>query len=194
MKYFFLCVIVLFLNTSIFPQGSYWVNTQLPGPLPLSYEYSVGETCIIFADDTSQAVYAFDINYGDWQKLLVPTELDWIDAAADGNAAMIYNDSIVVGYSAITNSFATLAYTGTLITLSGDTYGCIDNFAFFVTDQLFYVFDADDGTWHSNTYQIPGAAPFHLENLPMHNGRPPDVLPPDWIPQSYPLLSSHPPR
>jgi hypothetical protein len=160
MKNFFLWVIILFLNTSIFSQESYWVNAQLPGPLPLLYEYSVGETCIIFADDTSQAVYAFDINYGDWQVLLVPTELDWIDAAADGNAAMIYNDSIVVGYSAITNSFATLAYTGTLITLSGDTYGCIDNFAFFVTDQLFYIFDVEDAQWYSFSYTPPGSAPW----------------------------------
>jgi len=136
------------------------VSTQLPGNLPSSYKYAVGETCIIFADDTSQTVYAFDINYGDWQVLLVPTELDWIDAEADGNAAMIYNDSIVVGYSAITNTFSAINYTGALITISGDEYGCIDNFAFFVTDLLFYVFDVEDATWHSFSYTPPGAAPW----------------------------------
>ncbi len=159
MKLYFICVMVLFLNTYMLSQESYWVSTQLPNPLPLSYKYSVGESCIIFADNTSQAIYAFDINYGDWQVLLVPTQLNWIDARADGNAAMIYNDSIVVGYSAITNTFSTLAYTGSLVPLSGDEYGCIDNFAFFVTDQMFYVFDADDAQWHSYNYTPPGAVP-----------------------------------
>jgi type IX secretion system substrate protein len=142
-----------------FCQTAEWVSTQLPYAFPGLYHYSLGETCIIFADDTSQAVYAFDIEYGDWQVLLVPTELEWEDAEADGNAAMIYNDSIVVGYSAITHTFSAINYSGTLLSIGGFAYGCIDNFAYFVTDQLFYVFDAEDGTWHSTTYQTPGAAP-----------------------------------
>ncbi len=160
MKKNIICLITLLLQVSILSQESYWVNTQLPGSLPGSYHYALGETCIIFADDTSQAVNAFDINYGDWQVLLVPTQLDWVDASADGNVAMIYNDSIAVGYSAITNTFSALAYTGTLAALSGDECGCIDNFAFFVTNQLFYVFDAEDAQWHSYNYTPPGAAPF----------------------------------
>ena len=160
MKFYIVFIVSLFFSSTIFSQESYWVSTQLPGPLPDYYEYALGETCIIFADDTSQAVYAFDINYGDWQVLLVPTQLDWIDAEADGNTAMIYNDSIVVGYSAITNSFSALAYTGALVSISGNEYGCIDNFAFFVTDQLFYVFDAEDAQWHSYNYTPPGAAPW----------------------------------
>ncbi len=145
------------LSGSALSQQSYWVSTKLPGQLPQNYEYALGETCIIFADDTSQAVYAFDITYADWQVLLVPTQLDWIDATADGNAAMVYNDSVVVGYSAVTHSFSAINYTGSLISLSGDEYGCIDNFAFFVTDQLFYVFDVEDAQWHSFSYTPPGS-------------------------------------
>ncbi len=81
--------------------------------------------------------------------------MEWNFARADGNVAMIYNDSIVVGYSALTNTFSALSYTGSLVSLSGDEYGCIDNFAFFVTDQLFYVFDAEDATWRSYNYTPP---------------------------------------
>ena len=154
----FILICVLYMNS--YCQTAEWVRTQLPGVFPASYEYEVGETCIIFADVSSQAVYAFDIDYGDWQVLLVPTELEWIDAKADGNAAMIYNDSIVVGYSALTHTFSAINYSGTLLTLSGSSYGCIDNFAYFVTDNLFYVFDAEDGTWHSSPYTPPGAAPW----------------------------------
>lgn len=149
---------LIFINLKA--QSAEWVSTQLPGDLPLFYQYDVGETCIIFADDTSQSVYAFDIFYGDWQVLLVPTQLNWNDAMADGNAAMVWNDELVVGYSALTNTFSTLNYTGSLVSLSGVEVGCIDNFAFFVTDQLFYVFDAEDATWRSFSYTPPGAAPW----------------------------------
>ena len=155
-KIFFSFAVVVLLFQTAFAQSAEWKITQLPGDLPLNYQYGVGETCIIFADDASQSVYVFDINYADWQTIIVPTQLDWIDAAADGNAAMIYNDSIVMGYSAITSSFSTLAYSGTLIGLSGEEYGCIDNFAFLVTDQFFYVFDAEDAQWRSSSYTGTG--------------------------------------
>ena len=154
--FFSFAVVVLLFQTAL-AQSAEWKIAQLPGDLPLNYQYGVGETCIIFADDTSQSVYLFDINYGDWQTVFVPTQLEWIDAAADGNVAMIYNDSIVIGYSAITSSFSTLAYSGSLINLSGEEYGCIDNFAFFVTNQLFYVFDAEDAQWHSFSYTGTGS-------------------------------------
>ena len=89
--------------------------------------------------------------------------LNWhgIDAEAHGNAAMIYNDSILVGYSALTHTSSARTYSGTLISFGGFAYGCKDNFAYFVTDQLFYVFDAEDGTWHSTAYQTPGSAPLN---------------------------------
>ena len=160
MKNYLVFAILFFISINSYPQEDYWVNTQLPGPLPENYEYAIGETCIIFADDTSQTVYAFDIYSGDWNVLLVPTQLEWIDAKADGNTAMIYNDSIVVGYSALINTFSALNYIGTLLTISGEEYGCIDNLAFFVTDQLFYVFDAEDAQWRSFSYTPPGSAPW----------------------------------
>lgn len=156
MRYHFIFILAFLFNLNSFSQESYWVSTKLPGLMPTSYHYAVGETCIIFADDTSQAVNAFSLNNVDWKVLLVPTKLNWTAAAADGNAALIYNDSIVVGYSAITNTFATLFFSGTPLNVSGAKFGCKDNFAFFTTDQLFYVFDAEDAQWHSFSYTSPG--------------------------------------
>ena len=139
-------------------QTAAWVDVQLPGIFPANYHYDVGETCMIFADDTSSAVYAFDIYSGDWQVLLVPTKLDWQNAAADGNIAMVYNDSIIVAYSALTSTFSAIVFSGNLANLSAPSFGCIDNFAYFVTDQLFYVFDAEEAHWRSFSYTSPGAA------------------------------------
>ena len=158
---FLLGINVLLLPSSILSQDASWVSTQLPGNFPSNYHYALGETCIMFADDTSQAVYAFDIEYGDWQVLLVPTELSWQSITADGNVALAWNDSIIAAYSAITHTFSAITYSGSLISIGGFAYGCKDNFAYFVTDQLFYVFDAEDGTWHSTAYQTPGSAPLN---------------------------------
>jgi hypothetical protein len=164
-----LVCILLIITTILFAQelgksnsnknlAAEWVSIKLPGDFPTYYQCVIGKSCMLFADDTSSTVYAFDINIGTWQALLVPAELSWKGAAADGNTAMIWNDSIIVGYSAITNSFSALAYNVTPITVSAAKYGCIDNFAFFTTDQLFYVFDAVDAHWRSFNYTPPAVA------------------------------------
>ncbi|HYX10294.1 MAG TPA: T9SS type A sorting domain-containing protein [Bacteroidales bacterium] len=159
MKSYLLLQFVLLTSLWSFSQDNYWVSTKLPAPFPSQNQYALGETCLIFATDTSRSVHAFDINKGEWQLLLVPTELDWIDAAADGNVAMIYNDSIVVAYSAITSSFSALSFSGSIVTLNMTPF-CIENLAYFITDQFFYVFDAEEGEWHSYGYTPPGSAPW----------------------------------
>ncbi len=140
----------------IYAQNAEWVYTQLPNGLPNSYHYKVGGTCIIFVDDTSQAVHTFDIYSGQWKTLLAPTQYDWLGVEADGNAALAWNDDVIVGYSALTGTFDAINYTGSLLTLSGVEAGCIDNFAFFVTDAALFVFDASDATWRSLGYTYTG--------------------------------------
>ena len=159
MKSYLILQFVLLTSLWSFSQENYWVSTKLPGPFPYQNQYALGETCLIFATDTSQSVHAFDINEGEWQLLLVPTELDWIDAAANGNVALIYNDSIVVAYSAITSSFSALSFSGSIVTLNMNPL-CIENLAYFITDQFFYVFDAEEGEWYSYAYTPPGSAPW----------------------------------
>ncbi len=160
MKYFMLCFAALLISSTTHSQNTHWIRTQLPGQYPFSHHQAFGETCMLFACDTSQAVHAFDINQGEWQTLLVPTQLDWVNVAADGNVAMIFNDSIVAGYSAITSTFSAITYTGEQSVLNMIPYGCIDNFAYLLTDQYLYVFDAGDGQWHSFSYTHPGETPW----------------------------------
>jgi len=152
-------ILFLFFITG-FSQDNYWVSTQLPGQYTPYHHQALGETCILYANDTSQAVHAFDINQGEWQTLLVPTQLAWTNVAADGNVALIFNDSVVAAYSATTSSFSAIFYSGDQSSLNMIPYGCIDNFAWFLTDQYFYVFDAGDGQWHAFTYTPPGDTPW----------------------------------
>ena len=151
---------IFFIFSSSFSQENYWVSTQLPGPPSIDSKYALGETCIIFAEDTSQTVHAFDINQGQWQSLLVPTQLNWTEAVADGNVALIFNDSIIAAYSALTSSYSAVNFSGNRVSTTMNPYGCIDNFAWFLTDQYLYVFDAEDSGWHSFSYTHPGEMPW----------------------------------
>ncbi len=157
-KYLLLSLLSLAVIAS-FSQENHWIRTKLPGLPPVDYQCALGETCMIFADDTSQAIHAFDINEGAWKLLLVPTELEWVEAAADGNVAMILNDSIAVAYSALTSSFSVLSFKGNVINLNMNPL-CIKNFAYVLTDQFFYVFDAEESEWVSHPFTPPGSAPW----------------------------------
>jgi hypothetical protein len=128
---------------------------QLPGIFPSGYHYAVGETGIIFVDDTSQSVHAFDINDGQWKTYISLTNATWTGADADGNVAMVWSDSILVAYSTLTHSFSSLQNVGHLIN-SGATHGCLENFAYVVTQTDWYVFDAEDGQWRIYNYTSPG--------------------------------------
>lgn len=151
-----LIALISLFSIIIYAQNAEWVSTQLPNGIPNSYHYKVGGTCIIFVDDTSQAVHAFDIFSGQWKSLLAPTQNDWLGVEADGNAALTWNDDVIVGYSALTGTFDAINFTGNLLTLSGNEAGCIENFAFFVTDAALFVFDASDGSWRSFGYTYTG--------------------------------------
>ena len=52
---------------SAFAQNESWVMYQLPGNFPIAFHQATGETGMIFVDDTSHNVHAFDINDGQWK-------------------------------------------------------------------------------------------------------------------------------
>ena len=132
---------------SLQAQNPNWVMHQLPGDFPSNYRYAVGETGMIFVDDTSNIVYAFDINDGQWKTYSALSNATWTGALADGNVAMVWSDSLVVAYSALTHSFSPLPNVGYLIN-GGAVHGCKENFAYVVGPGNWYVFDAEDGQWH----------------------------------------------
>ena len=95
LQYFILILSLGFL-TSLHSQNPSWVMQQLPGSFPTAYHYAVGETGMIFVDDTSNIVYAFDINQGQWVTYNAQSNDTWTGALADGNVAMVWSDSLVV--------------------------------------------------------------------------------------------------
>ncbi len=147
--------LLLGLTIYIEAQNPSWVMTQLPGNFPSSYHYAVGETGMIFVDDTSQVIHAFDIYDGQWNAYISLTNATWTGADAEGNVAMVWSDSTLVAYSTLTHSFSSLQNAGHLIN-GGATHGCTENFAYVVTPTDWYVFDAEDAQWHVYNYTSPG--------------------------------------
>jgi len=136
-------------------QKGRWMKYPLPDGLPATWYRAVGENCLIFAGAEDSLIVAYDIHASSWYTHEVSTGLPWhASAAAGDDAAMVWNDSIVVAYSALTHEFVTLDYEGSLLG-SDAGYGCSGYLAYFLTDMYFYVFDAEAAQWFQHSYNKP---------------------------------------
>lgn len=155
-KKFIVFLVIFFSSHQLFAQvQGAWVVKQMPDVLPTSWCRAVGENCLIYVGENDSVIYAYDLNSSEWHEHLQPTELPWIyPARAAKDVAIVYTDSIVVAYSAVSYSFISLDYQGTLLNSTSSSVvklnGCTENAAYFVTDQYFYAFDAETGQWHSH--------------------------------------------
>ncbi|MBK7501044.1 MAG: hypothetical protein IPI19_18695 [Ignavibacteriales bacterium] len=79
-----------------FAQNNGWDILNIGHSLTSNNKFAVGGTCLIFAEINSNKVYAFNSITGNWDSTLISTTLEWTDARADGNTAMLVNDSLAV--------------------------------------------------------------------------------------------------
>jgi len=153
--YVIILFILILVNSHYADQKGCWVHYKLPDILPAAWYRAVGENCLIYVGANDSLIVAYDIHSGAWHEHETSIGLPWhYNAAAGDDAAMVWNDSIVVAYSAITNEFVMLDYEGSLLG-SNSGYGCSGYMAYFLTDTYFYVFDAEDAQWHQHQYNKP---------------------------------------
>jgi len=172
---FFIVLFILVLMNSLYAdQKGCWVKYKLPDVLPATWYRAVGENCLIYVGANDSLIVAYDIHSSAWHIHETSIGLPWnYDAAAGDDAAMVWNDSIVVAYSAITNEFVMLDYEGSLVG-SNSGYGCSGYMAYFLTDIYFYVFDAEDAQWYQHQYNKPTE---DIDAIYVNiNGRKDDVL------------------
>ncbi len=168
-------VFTLFTMNALYAgQKGDWVRYQLPDVLPGTWRRAVGENCLIFAGADDSLIAAYDIHAGAWYTYQTSIGMPWrYTAAAGDDAAMIWNDSIVVAYSALLQEFVMLDYEGSLLG-SSSGYGCSGFMAYFLTDAFFYVFDAENGQWYQHPYNKPTE---DIEAIWVHiDGRTDDVV------------------
>ena len=132
-----------------------WIEYETQDTNISSWASAAGENCLIAAATEDSLIMAFDIASGEWHQFVYPIDYDWGYAAVAGdNAAMLWSDSVLIGYSGLTSTFAVENYSGSLLLGSTYGHGCHEDMAFFVSDGYFYVFDAENTQWHSHA--IPG--------------------------------------
>ncbi len=133
-------------------QKGAWVHHDVGFSHSGSVFDAVGENCLIYGYRDSSLVLGYDIIGHEWQEFSAssPFGLGSLTRSAEF-AAVIYNDTLAVAYSALTHSFAELSYQGTLLN-QVDAAGCSGYMAYLFTTSAFYVFDAGSGAWYAHEY------------------------------------------
>jgi len=160
MRYKILFLLFFLTSKSYFAQIDGWDILNIGHPLTSNNQYAVGSTCLIFAETNSNIVYAFNSITGYWDSTIISTTLGWTDAKADGNTAMLVNDSLAVFYSSLHSSFVELRFEGQIIPTPQKLIGCSNNMGYLVSDSRFYVFDSQDLQIRSANYVQVGETPY----------------------------------
>jgi PKD repeat protein len=159
-KYFILFPAILFcLSESVtFSQQEGWSELNLGHDITANNKYAAGGICLIFAENTSRNVYAYNIYSGKWSSKTIPTSLEWKEVIAGGSTAIILNDSLAVFYSALKDNFVILRFEGKIMTLGKRCIGSKGTYGYLVTDTKIYVFDAVDSQIRSLSYTGVGTS------------------------------------
>jgi len=123
-----------------------------------------GEDCLGVTRAQSTSILFFDINASAWTELTFDTQQVFHDLEAEGHTVFAFTDEFLIGYSAYTSDYDVKQYVGTLLEPSPHpSYGCGKNLAFFVTNEMMYVFDAELGHWQQYDYGLPADYANHTE-------------------------------
>jgi hypothetical protein len=153
----FILVALLILCNHKCAQQGVWVKKSLAEPIgSLPWHRAVGGNCCLFLLEESPHLYAYDNISGQWHECTIPTKLSWKKVIAGDSVAMAWNDSLLVGYSALSHNFVPHTFTGTLV--GGVTgYVASNRVTCFLTTDSCYVFDAEDSQWHLYKYSPPAS-------------------------------------
>ncbi|MBN1599143.1 MAG: PKD domain-containing protein [Bacteroidales bacterium] len=164
-KYFLLIQLIIFCFPAdiIYSQQEGWSILNLGHNITSQNKFAIGGTCLIFTENSSRNVFGFNINTGRWSSITASTTLQWTDVYANGNTAMILNDSVAVFYSAHQGNFKQLRFEGHIINISNKWAGCKENYCYLVTDTRIYIFDAEDSQIRSLTYT--GVGTFYASHI-----------------------------
>lgn len=158
-------ILIIFLTffisqaTQGYGQTGAWIQQAIDPSMSGTWLYGAGETVVMVTCQYSQYVYFFDIHSSQWSVVDCHTTQNFKKYAIKGQVAMVYSDSLIVGYSGITSQWDTVYYRGQPLDpnpWTGDpSYGCGENLAWFITNQYVYIFDAELGQWKSHPYSLP---------------------------------------
>jgi hypothetical protein len=141
-----LCLMVLAMPGGIAYSQGHWDEYSLAGFGSGASLAARGDGCLGYTKSNAQILLVYDIGVGDWLAIDLRSIQLFQNVSTEGNVVFAYSDNLLVGYSATTQSWDSITYSGGALT-GGYHYGCGDNLAYFLTQSYLFVFDADVGTW-----------------------------------------------
>ena len=147
-----LVLVCLFVLTiSAHAQGR-WVEYSLDGFSGGSPTSTRGDGCVAYTRDGANMLLVFDINVHEWQEIDLGSPQSFHELTTEGQVVFAYSDNLLIGYSAVSQTWDTVSYTGDHMFGGEYFYECGDSLAFFVTRSYMYVFDAALGYWQYFDY------------------------------------------
>lgn len=113
------------------------------------------EGCLVYTRSNADIILVFDIGTGEWLKAEMGSPQNFQGAITVGKVVFAWSDSLLFGYSAITQDWDTLTFTGDYMAGASYYTECGRNLACLVTRDYMYVYDAEIGAWQSYDYGLP---------------------------------------
>ncbi len=137
-----------------------WVDYNIGKEYANDYLQAVGGNCLIYYPTVNaDTVLAFDTYSHQWHKHPFHLSVLSSNAFAGENAAMVWNDSVLVLFDAIHSTFHNLKYDGEMIHRGSPPYnlpGSIGSLSYILTTEKAYIFDHDSQQWSVYAYTNPG--------------------------------------
>lgn len=149
---------VLLTAVCAFGQTGHWVSYPNDVSGLGAYICDCGGTTGVYGRDETDTLLFFDTNGGAWSEYVRPAMEVWHYIEAEGDLVLAVADTVAVVYSGRTSTIHELPLEGTLLNIETNVWSfrCGPSLAYVATDQYFYVFDAELGTWLQTPMTVPG--------------------------------------
>ncbi len=145
-------------------QTGRWLQTYSGLPFAYDHMQAVGGNCLIYYPSKSaDSVFAFDLFSHQWHTHPFRLSPTGSNVYAGENAALVWNDSVLVLYDALHSLFHDLHYLGEIIHSGSPPYNVPGNtraLSYILTTRYLYIFDHDLQRWFVYAYSNPGNGPY----------------------------------
>lgn len=154
-----LCFTPIFPGEPVYAQTGEWVEVPLSAGMSGQWFWGTGESVAMVTRQNSRYLYFFDINSAQWTTVDLGNSATFSKFMVKGNVAMLFGDSLLIGYSGTASQWDSVHYQGQALDpnpmFGSPSWGCGENLCYFVTDQFVYVFDGLLGQWKSYPFNLP---------------------------------------
>ncbi len=145
------------LNLPLHAQTGAWFRQTLHPQMSGTTLMYCGESVAAVTSEQSPVIYFFDVFTAQWTTVSLKSVKKINKIVVNGNVAVAYTDSLLIGYSALVSGWDTLPYQGEVLPsyFEPNPFGAGENLAWFVTRTHAYIFDGAIGKWKEHEISVP---------------------------------------